>query len=348
MVLMQTPANAQIEEYIVKSIEGIDRIGAHVTDRSIDVVNDTSVNFTWEDTRQQRCYGTLITLNLQLEIPRVQLIPVSTDIEDVVLQKLGEIGFELMYADSLGSLFSLLGKGEGDRNLILDLTIDKESAYKMSVRILIVAKEVSSIPDSVTVVLDSSVNLITNPSFEGKSQIGNVFEPHILPGWEDCGAIQFSQNTPFDVHGVRTNFWGVTRAPSHGSTFIGLVTREDGSYESVMQKPKEKLVHSSLYYLQFDIALDNNYESRTITHRHSAQSFTAKVNVELWLGDQACEGEQLIYRSDESEFLSWQTHKLVFRPEKSYDYLIIKATHLDSPANGHILLDNFQYLQRID
>lgn len=78
-----------------------------------------------------------------------------------------------------------------------------------------------------------------NPSLEGPRRAD--FAP---PGW-----IQFS--TP----NTQPGFWGITMAPSHGGSFVSMVARNDGSYETIQQiLPYPTLPDTYWYYLTLDLA----------------------------------------------------------------------------------------------
>ena len=69
----------------------------------------------------------------------------------------------------------------------------------------------------------SSQIYLTNASFEGEPQDATV-----PTGWFACEL----GTTPDILPG----FWGVYSESSEGETYLGLITREDGTFESIGQR----------------------------------------------------------------------------------------------------------------
>jgi len=85
-----------------------------------------------------------------------------------------------------------------------------------------------------------------NPSFEGIPKPGTRY----IAGWTDCSSIEFEGESPVDL---QPGFFKVDLDPFHGSTYLGMVTKAYGVYESACQEMKSILIADSLY--QFSIYL---------------------------------------------------------------------------------------------
>ncbi|MBK9689556.1 MAG: hypothetical protein IPO65_18055 [Saprospiraceae bacterium] len=88
-----------------------------------------------------------------------------------------------------------------------------------------------------------------NKSFEGFPGAGSsdskIFQ---LTGWNDNGD---SLESPPDIHPC--NRFGVTQKPSDGSTYLGMVVRDNNTTEKVYQHLSSPLKKGRLY--QFTITL---------------------------------------------------------------------------------------------
>jgi hypothetical protein len=71
---------------------------------------------------------------------------------------------------------------------------------------------------------------LTNPSFEDTPKRGGESDQQIS-GWYDCGMLYFPQESPPDIH--PNGFWGVNVPAHDGKTYLGMVVRDNGTYEGV-------------------------------------------------------------------------------------------------------------------
>jgi len=86
---------------------------------------------------------------------------------------------------------------------------------------------------------------IKNPSFEGDPFMGDYLN-FPLEKWIDFGSLFFPQETQYDLHGSDSDFWGLNVKAFDGNTFVGLVTRDNGSHEIIGQKLDNPLVKDSI------------------------------------------------------------------------------------------------------
>ena len=81
----------------------------------------------------------------------------------------------------------------------------------------------------------SKVIELRNPSFE------DTPKPSVPPNeWENCGCVK---ETPPDVHPTEGYLYGVPQFAIDGETYVGMVVRENDTWESIGQnlsKPLEK------------------------------------------------------------------------------------------------------------
>lgn len=165
-----------------------------------------------------------------------------------------------------------------------------------------------------------------NPSFEGAPQ-----EAFIPVGWSPCS----SATTPDIFPGV----WGVNRDPAEGSSFVGLITRSDGSNESIGQRVPIKLEKGKCYSISFYLATSDSYAG-----------FNEPIKCRMWLGQNSCRPQQLIFESELLEDPAWMKRTIRFFPEESYEYLIIEAgfPSRSRKARGNILVDGLSMITPCD
>ena len=89
--------------------------------------------------------------------------------------------------------------------------------------------------------------VLNNPSFEDVPSLS-----HTPIGWYDCGQVRTS---PPDV---QPGFWGVTTAPYNGSSYLGMVVRDNETWESVGQRLSRPMENNSCYELGMYIVKRRN------------------------------------------------------------------------------------------
>ena len=98
---------------------------------------------------------------------------------------------------------------------------------------------------------------LTNPSFEDSPRKGG--EHRGILGWYDCGIINFPDETPPDIH--PDDFWGNTKQASDGRTYLGMVVRDNDSWESVSQKMSSSMVAGDCYSFSVELSQSSRYLS---------------------------------------------------------------------------------------
>ena len=87
---------------------------------------------------------------------------------------------------------------------------------------------------------------LDNASFEGEPQDATT-----PVGWLPCER----GTTPDILPGP----WGVYQEASDGDTYVGLITRDDGTWESIGQRLKQTLQPKDCYTFFLDLAHSNTY-----------------------------------------------------------------------------------------
>jgi len=173
---------------------------------------------------------------------------------------------------------------------------------------------------------DSLVGQITlnNGSFEGEPQDA------IVPmGWQGCE----KGSTPDILPGS----WGVYNEPSDGETYMGLITRQDGSWESVGQKLSKAIQKGDCYEFGLDLS-----------HSKTYANYNKPVKIQIWGGTGSCSKDILLGTSKAISHTAWKRYFFRLEPTDNIQYLIIEARSMDGiyfSYNGNILLDNISVLK---
>lgn len=165
-----------------------------------------------------------------------------------------------------------------------------------------------------------------NPSFEAEPQ-----EAFVPVGWSPCSP----QTTPDIFPGV----WGVNMDPADGESYLGLITRSDGSNESIGQRIPIALEIDRCYSFSFFLTSSDTYAG-----------FNQPIQCRIWLGSSSCRREQLIFESDPITSPYWQKQSIRFIPKTDHKFLIIEAGFptAEQKARGNILLDGLSQILPCD
>ena len=164
---------------------------------------------------------------------------------------------------------------------------------------------------------------LTNTSFEGEPD-----DATIPVGWFACA--------PGTTPDILPGPWGVYQEATEGNTYVGLITRGDGTYESIGQRLPSPLKSNECYSFTVDLAHSNTYAG-----------YKEPLRLRIWAGKNKCDKGQLIAETDVIENRDWETHSFEFTAEKAYRYIIIEAFHKEGRFShqGNILIDNLSGLK---
>lgn len=171
-----------------------------------------------------------------------------------------------------------------------------------------------------------------NSSFEDTPQ-------HSIPprGWSDCG---FPGETPPDVH--PTTQFNVLRPAYSGRTYLGMVTRDNDTWEAVQQRLPSPIVGNQCYSFSIYLCRSDTYTSATRSNPNDLASFTEPVKLRVWGSSGYCEKKELLGESAPVKNIQWERYDFKFEPGRSHNFIILEAfykTPILFPYNGNLLLD---------
>jgi len=159
-----------------------------------------------------------------------------------------------------------------------------------------------------------------NPSFEDRP--ADATTPM---GWLPCA----EYTTPDILPG----YWGVYNEPAEGNTFVGMITRENSTFESISTRLSDDLEAGRCYRYAMDLAKSMTYTG-----------YNKSIKVRIWIGENKCDKDQMIYETDFIENSDWETHAFEFEPESDSRYILIEAFYKKGRYShkGNVLMDNIR------
>jgi len=159
---------------------------------------------------------------------------------------------------------------------------------------------------------------LQNPSFE--DQPADATTPQ---GWIPCA--------PYTTPDIFPGYWGVYNESTEGETFVGLITREDGSFESISARLTADLEAGLCYNINIDLA-----------HSKTYAGYNGAIKIKIYIGDSKCSTEQLIYETEIIEHPEWRTYPIQFFAKQNARYIHIEAAYTKKRFShkGNILIDN--------
>lgn len=168
------------------------------------------------------------------------------------------------------------------------------------------------------IALTAQTITLDNASFEGEPQ-----DATLPQGWF---AVELG-TTPDILPGI----WGVTKESSEGDTYIGLITREDGSFESIGQRLPAPFEKNICYSFSLDLARSKTYAG-----------YNFPIRLRVYAGTKKGKRSQLLWSSPTVNEEEWEAHEVKFTAKKKYNYIIIEAYYGEGLLfhyNGNILID---------
>ncbi len=180
---------------------------------------------------------------------------------------------------------------------------------------------------------------LTNPSFEDLAKGGQT-----PVGWYNCGN---AAESPPDI---QPGSFSVTKAASNGSTYLGLVVRDNETNEAVGQRLSRPLEINQCYEMNIDLCRAEIYESLSRLTGDPV-NYATPAKIRIWGGNGYCDKAELLFETPIITNTRWVTTNCRFHPKKgNYSFIIIEAYYKQPvlfPYNGNILLDNTTAIRQL-
>lgn len=182
--------------------------------------------------------------------------------------------------------------------------------------------------------------LLRKPSFEQMPLRGGEYG-RIL-GWFDCGRVMFRGETPPDIH--PNNYWLNNVPALEGDTYLGMVTRDNETWESISQPLAKPLKGGHCYRFSLLLAKSDRYVSgsRSVQDPKQLFNYVQPVVLRIWGGKTHCDTRELLAESDPVRHKDWRRYEFKFEPRTDLKYFMIEAFYKTPtlfPYNGHVLVD---------
>ncbi|GAA5219758.1 OmpA family protein [Membranihabitans marinus] len=184
---------------------------------------------------------------------------------------------------------------------------------------------------------------LDNPSFEDYPKANTPPQ-----GWTDCG---FVGETPPDVQ--PSGAFGVFWPAMDGNTYLGMVARDNETYETVAQKLSHKLRAGSCYQISMFICKSSVYYSAVSDKlEEGTKNFISPIKMRIWGGYDMCSKKELIGETELVNNMEWMKQYVKLSPKAGdYSVLFLEAyykTPVLFPYNGNILVDDLSDITLLD
>lgn len=172
---------------------------------------------------------------------------------------------------------------------------------------------------------------LTNPSFEDAPR-----HSHVPRGWYDCG---FPGESPPDTQPDPT--FRVSKAAQDGETYVGLVVRDNDTWEAISQKLTRPLEKNKCYEFSLFLSRSESYVSVSRVTEDEA-NYVTPAKIRIWGGFDYCEKQYLLGETKLVINTRWIEYKMKLEPIANYTHIVIQAFYKTPtlfPYNGNILMD---------
>lgn len=173
---------------------------------------------------------------------------------------------------------------------------------------------------------------LDNPSFEDEPSAA-----HTPRQWFDCG---FQGETSPDTQ--PSGAFGVDKVAFNGYTYLGMVVRDNNTWEAVGQKLKTRLLKDTSYSFSITVCKASIYRSRSqLTSQED--NYSKPIIIRIWSGDGFCTKLDLLAESKPIVNKDWQKLDFILKPKINSTYFLIETFYKIPtlfPYNGNVLVDN--------
>jgi len=190
--------------------------------------------------------------------------------------------------------------------------------------------------------------ILSNPSFEDVPHIGKqgMRGPR---GWNDCGK---PGETAPDVQPSPLKdlpFFDVTLEAYHGATYVGMVVRDNDTYEAISQRLRKPMEGGTCYNFSLSLAHSDVYTSIS-RKTDKAVGYVEGAVIRIWGGSGKCSKLEMLDESPKITNTEWMDYNFRLEPARNYSYILIEAfwkTPVMFAYNGNVLVDNASAIQPV-
>ncbi|MCI5083381.1 MAG: hypothetical protein MRY78_16910 [Saprospiraceae bacterium] len=180
---------------------------------------------------------------------------------------------------------------------------------------------------------------LKNPSFEGIARHSQT--PN---GWLDCGP---KGESPPDI--CPCTAFQVFHDSHEGETYLGMVVRDNNTWETIAQKLEKPLQKGKTYRMNLMLARASEYISWGRTSQKQA-NYNTPATFRVYGGNKACELKELLFKTDPIDHEDWKSYELLLQPSNTYKYIVFEVYYTDGAFeqyNGNIIIDACSAIEEI-
>ncbi len=178
---------------------------------------------------------------------------------------------------------------------------------------------------------------LRNSSFEIEPPpFGNHICCKAPSGWHACGAEDL--NTP----DVQPGHFRVTLPAASGNYYLGMVTRDNDTWEAVSQRMSDIIEKNKTYTFNLKISYSDALLSQS-RRTDELMLYNNPIKVRIWGGRGYCDKAELLDETEVIDHTQWKQYNFRFEPVLSHSFITIEAfykTPTPIPYNGNVLIDD--------
>lgn len=182
---------------------------------------------------------------------------------------------------------------------------------------------------------DEKPIVLKNPGLESQPKAGRAFGKGFY-GWSDC-------NKPGQTNvDIQPGFFEVDTEPKEGSSYVGMVVRQDETWEGISTLLMRPLKAQSCYTFTAFLAKSANYLSLSAA-TGKEENFANPVKLRIWGGNHQCSKKELLAESPLINHTDWKEYSFKFEPTSTHLYMSLEVFYKTPtlfPYNGNILVDD--------
>ena len=126
------------------------------------------------------------------------------------------------------------------------------------------------------------------------------------------------------------------------SKYLGLVTRDNNTWDGIGQKLKTPLLANVTYDFSLYACMSSTYIGKSIFKNRTVM-YTTPITLRIWGGSGYCAKEELLLETQVIRNEEWKKFELSIKPKSSTGHILIEAFYKVPslfPYNGNVLIDN--------
>ena len=182
---------------------------------------------------------------------------------------------------------------------------------------------------------------LRNPSFEDYPRCCTS-----VRGWFGCGGEE--RGTP----DVQPGWFGADLPAIDGYTYIGMVARDDDTWEAVSQRMTEVIIKKGRkYWFSTYLAYTPDMISISRITKKDVK-YNKPLKLRIWGGNGGyCKKDELLAESALIDHEEWQEYQFIFEPQENHAYITFEAfynTPTLVPYNGNLHMDHCSDIIEVD